>query len=177
MEVLVYNKDSLSDSDIHEVVTRIKVIIINNKNQLLLAKCNGIYFLPGGHLECGESFIDCLNREIKEETGISLNLRNAEPFFKIMHYTKNYSDSGLNRISEIYYFYVNTDSDVDMSSINLTQYEKDGGFTIVPVAIGEVREFLTNSVTFDGKGEVIVNEILEALDKFKDYYGNVYDYI
>mmetsp|Transcript_34273 Transcript_34273/g.61837 ORF Transcript_34273/g.61837 Transcript_34273/m.61837 type:complete len:140 (-) Transcript_34273:2438-2857(-) len=33
----------------------------------------GLYALPGGHLEFGESFEDCAIREVEEETGININ--------------------------------------------------------------------------------------------------------
>ncbi len=30
------------------------------------------YTLPGGHVECGESFVDAVIREMKEETGLTI---------------------------------------------------------------------------------------------------------
>ena len=30
------------------------------------------YTLPGGHVECGESFVDAVVREMKEETGLTI---------------------------------------------------------------------------------------------------------
>lgn len=33
---------------------------------------SGMYAAPGGHLEQGESFIDCVRREIAEETGLAI---------------------------------------------------------------------------------------------------------
>ena len=33
----------------------------------------GKYALPGGHLELGESWEDCLLREVAEETNLSIN--------------------------------------------------------------------------------------------------------
>lgn len=49
--------------------------IINDKNQTLLIKRkdNHVWERPGGKLEVGESFEQCIVREIKEETNLVVN--------------------------------------------------------------------------------------------------------
>jgi 8-oxo-dGTP diphosphatase len=53
----------------------INPIILNDKNQILLG-CRkqkfgeGTYCLPGGKLRLGETFEECVIREVKEETGL-----------------------------------------------------------------------------------------------------------
>jgi ADP-ribose pyrophosphatase YjhB (NUDIX family) len=48
--------------------------IIRNRGRILVCfhKEKGYYFLPGGHLEFGESIPQALFREIKEELGIKI---------------------------------------------------------------------------------------------------------
>jgi len=52
-------------------------IIIKRGRKILLCKCNqrdqGHYFLPGGHVEFGEYFIDTIFRELQEEIGLEKN--------------------------------------------------------------------------------------------------------
>ena len=53
------------------------VYILNNKNQVLLLqeqrRDSGVTWAPpGGHLELGEEFLDCVKRETKEESNLDL---------------------------------------------------------------------------------------------------------
>jgi len=52
--------------------------VITQNNRILLArqKGNDNTFLPGGHLEIGESLLQTLKRELHEETSLDVNIRN-----------------------------------------------------------------------------------------------------
>lgn len=63
-------------------VTGVHLYLKWNCEILLGKRCNtgyedGKYTLPSGHLEEGESVIDCLIREAKEELGIKLNKKDC----------------------------------------------------------------------------------------------------
>ena len=66
----------MNDKDKIHVLSR--AIIIDQK-QILLCKTtdleNNFYFLPGGHIEHGESSFNSLLRELKDETGFDCEIK------------------------------------------------------------------------------------------------------
>ncbi|MGZ8162153.1 MAG: NUDIX hydrolase [Methylobacter sp.] len=56
-------------------------IVFNNQDQVLIIRRNqppamGLWSIPGGKLEAGESLADACKREIKEETGLDTEIKN-----------------------------------------------------------------------------------------------------
>jgi len=79
----------------------LSVILINKYNQVLIGKRKGshgegMYSIPGGHLEYMETYAECCKRELLEEIGVELDTTNLEPvgfsedFFGDKQYTTLY---------------------------------------------------------------------------------------
>lgn len=54
-------------------------LLFNRQNQVLLIKrdkppAQGLWSVPGGKLEAGEGLTECCRREIREETGLDINV-------------------------------------------------------------------------------------------------------
>ena len=73
METIIYNKDSIEEQDVRYRSIRLKALIINSKNELLVGYSHNTYQFIGGHLEEGEDLIDGLIREVEEESGIKVD--------------------------------------------------------------------------------------------------------
>jgi 8-oxo-dGTP diphosphatase len=76
-------------------VPRIGVgVIVQRGGRVLLGKRrstshgDGVWQFPGGHLEWGESVVDCARREVLEETGLEVRISGQGP------YTNDYFAAG-----------------------------------------------------------------------------------
>ena len=162
-----YNNDNLTREDIDESVIRTKALIINSKNELLLGYCNKTYQFPGGHLEKNETLSECLIREVKEETGITLDKKIYIPFFFTKYYTKNYRNSLKNRENIIYYFIIYTDSHYSLENTAFDEGEIKGNYQLKYIPLDEVKYVLRNSIKDNPINEIIIKEMLDAIQYLK----------
>lgn len=78
-----------------------KILLVQEAKENVKGKWN----IPSGHLENGESVIDAVKREVKEESGYDVNVLHMlgiyESFSKEKHYIRfNFACNSLGKISE-----------------------------------------------------------------------------
>lgn len=168
MKKIIINNCNLREEDITEVVKRVKVLLINSKNEILLGYAHNVYQFPGGHVEEGEDLIQTINREIKEETGMELDIKNIEPFACLMGYYKDWPSEGKNRKTEIYYYEVKTDEKPNLDNTNYTDDEKEGSFELKYISLNDVEDLLKENMKKNNLKGGIEQEML---DLFKIYKG------
>ena len=68
--------NQVADPHITHVKVGVGVIVVDDRGRVLLEKRsdNGMWGLPGGGIEPGESVFDTALREVKEETGLDLEV-------------------------------------------------------------------------------------------------------
>jgi 8-oxo-dGTP pyrophosphatase MutT (NUDIX family) len=72
-------------------VKQVYAIVIDSKNEnvLFVHGKNGMHLLPGGTVEPGESLVETLVREVKEETNRDIDINTITPFFYQKSYQKD----------------------------------------------------------------------------------------
>lgn len=167
MKEILYNYDLLDPKEITETVIRMKVLLFYEEN-LLLGNENHIFQFPGGHLENGETFEECLKREILEETGIEIQTEEIEkPFLKITYLNKDWPEKGKNRKSEIYYYAIKTKKQPDLSKTCYTEHEKEGNFTIEQIPFVSVIERIKENIPKNKLNETIAPDMIEAITEYQ----------
>lgn len=170
MREIIINDNNLKDEDISEKVIRVKGLMINSKGKILLAHNNNTYQFPGGHLEKDENIDDCIVREIKEETGIDLEVEEG-PFLCIKTYDNNYFNTGRKVLNCIYYYRFFTDEMPNFKETHYDELELATDFNLYYVVFADLGNFLKKSIA-DGMIDVSIGrEMLEVIDVYQELYG------
>lgn len=167
MKIKKYNYDRIKEKDVNDSIIRVKALMINSQEEILLGNAFGTYQFPGGHQEKKETLSETLIREIKEETGITLPFREYEPFFAIKYYLKDYPVLGNNRSIELYYFCLFTDEKYHLEKRNLDDQERTGDFTLTYVPLKDIKKVLEETQEKQKINRLIEREMLLAVHQFK----------
>ena len=167
MKQLITNKYNLTDSDMTEVVKRVKVLLVNSNNDVLLGYSHNNYQFPGGHVEENETLVQAVNREVLEETGIELNITNIEPFACAIGYYKDWPVEGKNRKIEIYYYEVKTDEEPNLENTEYTENEKNGNFELRYIPLLDVENVLKTNAEEYGDEKGIAREMIDLFEVYK----------
>ena len=168
MKEIIYNYNFLNDEDINRTVVRIKAILENSNGEILLCYSNNDYHLPGGHLEEGESYEECLVREIKEETGIDIEKKERNPYLRITYFNKDYPSTGTNTKNIANYYVVNHELVPNLNNINLTEEEIEHGFELRYIKKEDVLKVLEDSLNTCTRRAVLY----DTIEAIKEYLKN-----
>ena len=165
MKEIIYNEDNLKEEEINEWVKRAKVLVVNSKDEILIAHTDDSYYFLGGHVDGDESDYECLVREIKEEAGIDYEPKIDSPFISIKYLFKDYPEVGINRGYIANYYVIYDDLVPNPNNVDLTEGESEGHLRLIYIhkdqILNEVRPYLDIC-----KRKNVVRDTLEVLDEY-----------
>lgn len=167
MKRVIINEDNLDIKDIDDTVIRVKALMVNEKQELLVVHNNYTYQFPGGHWRDHESLEESLKREIKEETGIDSTIETG-PFVVIEEYYSNYLDTGKTRCNKMYYYIVRSNEGPKVEEMSLSDLERSTDFNLFYIPIKDMEQFLRESMLNHSIETVIGKEMLVVMQEYKE---------
>ena len=124
-----------------------RAIIHKDDMYLFVKGSTGDLKFPGGGMEDGETITQTLVREVREETGYSVDESNlsSSPRYFVHEMGKGMIDDKL--IMDSYYYECEVPEDIDF--INKADYETDTGYTPVWMTLDEMIEESRKCVDFE----------------------------
>ena len=108
---------------------------------------------------------ECLKREIREETGIEVELGNIRPYFVVEYLCKDYPEKGDNTNYIANYYVIKSDLKPNLEKLELTEDEKEGNFKLEYIHKDEVMAILEESLTTCSKPNV-VRDTIDAVEEY-----------
>ena len=170
MREIIINDNNLTDEEIESKAIRLKALLINSSGKILLAHNNNTFQFPGGHLEEDEIMDECIAREVLEETGIHIIVK-EEPFLCIKTYDNNYFDTGKKVLNIIYYYRFFTDDQPNYEETHYDELELATDFNLFYVNFKELKSFLIDCIDNDKIDKNIGREMINVYEVYNELYG------
>lgn len=176
MKEYVFNDTNLSDKDIASYIPKVRAIILNSKNEIMISNYAGIYMLPGGKINEDEDLLIALCRELKEELGITFEKNNFTPFMVVQQYIQNYplveKHTTENRLWKTVYFIIYSDLEISKDK-SLSEKEKRGKLITRKYPIEDILKRVSMNNTENPRKEYFDRELLIILKKVKEQLRNI----
>ena len=170
MREIIINDQNISSEEIEDTVIRVKGLIINSKGKILIAHNNNTFQFPGGHIDEGEDKDECIVREIKDETGIHVIVK-EEPFLCIKTYDHDYYNTGKKILNQIYYYRFFTDELPDYSETHYDALELATNFDLFYIEFSNLKNFLMKCIEDDRIEDNIGREMIHVVDVYNEMFG------
>lgn len=171
MKEIVINDNNLKDEDIENEVIRVKGLIINSRGKILIARNNNTFQFPGGHMDDNENMDDCITREIVEETGIHVLVK-EEPFLCIKTYDNDYFGTGKKVLNSIYYYRFFTDDLPNFEETHYDELELATDFDLFYIVFSDLKSFLQKCMEDNKIDPNIGREMIYVVDVYNELYND-----
>lgn len=169
MEITI-NEENLSFHEIDEYNHKVRAILIDEQNQILICNYGGIYLLPGGSIDNNETIQSAITRELKEELGQFYDNTELNYFLKLNYFQKNYpkrDGSVSNRLIKTYY-YIGEYKPLLNCKQNLTNREEKDNFRLKLVSLEDLETIISSNISNNPRKKFFQKELLTILTYLKN---------
>ena len=172
MRTITINENGLTDDKIDIRNSKSRAILVDGDN-ILVANYNGVWLLPGGSIDKGETETQAILRELREETGVDYDPQGLRKMVKLDYYQPDYpttDGSILNRLITTFYF-VSQFHGTNVNGMQRTEKEKKYGFRLELVGLDELLKRLDDK-SDNPRREFFNRELREVLNAYKQEKSN-----
>ena len=166
---LIINDDNLKNIDIDEFSIKVRAILVDENNQILIANYGNIILLPGGKVDEKESIYFAISRELREELGCEYSEEELKFLGTINYYQKDYPKiNGIlkNRLVKTYYF-IGKYKDVKKDTQKLTEKEQKGNFKLELVSLDSLENIILSNKNNNPRNIYFQKELLSIMELYK----------
>ena len=171
---LIINDDNLQNSEIQEFSIKVRAILFNKNNQILIANYGNVILLPGGKVDEGETNLAAITRELSEELGQNYNSEELEFFKTLNYYQKKYpkiDGTFKNRLVKTHYF-IASYKEIKKEKQKLTEKEKKSNFRLELISLENLENKILNNKNSNPRNIYFQRELLTILDSYKNMEQN-----
>lgn len=173
MKTIINNPDKLNKDEIDITTYKVRALIIDNSNNIIITKYADIFMLPGGKVDTNEIYEDALIRELNEELGIKFDNEEIIPFITFENYLKDYpivnSNKKTDKLNKTTYYVIKTDKKINRDKIKLTKSEKENNFSITNINLNDAINLVSNYESENIRNLAYKTELIKVLEEFNNY--------
>lgn len=167
---IVINENNLNENEINEFNSKVRSILLNDNNEILVCNYGGTYLLPGGKIDNDESQIDALIRELHEETGIIYDSKEFKFLCELQYFQKDYpkrdSNLKINRLVTTYY-YLGKYKEANLEKQVLSDKEVKSNFRLELINIDNLENVILSNHNSNPRNSYFKKELLTILEYYK----------
>lgn len=167
---LIINDDNLNINEVQEFSIKVRAILIDENNQMLIANYGNVILLPGGKVDNGETYYTAVIRELREEIGLEYSREELNYLVTLNYYQKNYpkrEGTFQNRLVQTHYF-VGQYKGIKKEEQKLTEKEQKFNFRLELISLEDLENIILSNENSNPRNIYFQRELLTILACYKN---------